>query len=396
MTQIHWLAPDAVKPYPHNPRNNQAAIASVTQSIKAYGFQQPIVVDKAHTVIAGHTRLQAAQQLGLKEIPVMIADHLSEQQAKAYRIADNRTHEFSEWDSTLLNIELEGLGELYTGFDPFDLDTDILGDEDDCPEPDDEAAPVSQSGTLWHLGKHRLLCGDSTNPSHVKQLLAGQTPHLMVTDPPYGVNYDANWRNEAARTSEALGNRVGAGAIGVVSNDHQADWSKAWALFPGDVAYVWHAGALGHIVATSLLQAGFDIRAQIIWAKNHFAISRGNYHWQHEPCYYVVKQGAPSHFIGDRKQTTLWAIDKPLASETGHSTQKPVACMQKPIENNSLAGAIVYDPFLGSGTTMIAAENTGRVCYGIELDPAYCDVSVKRWEAYTGKQAQKEKVNSAQ
>lgn len=185
-------------------------------------------------------------------------------------------------------------------------------------------------------------------------------------------------------------NRVGAGAIGKVLNDHNADWSKAWQLFPGDVAYIWHGGALGNVVADSLLNNNFEIRSQIIWAKNHFAISRGDYHWQHEACYYVVRKGKVGHFVGDRKQTTLWQIDKPLSRETGHSTQKPVACMQRPIENNSNKGQIVYDPFLGSGTTVIAAENTGRVCYGVELNPKYCDVIVKRWENYTGKRAEKQ------
>ena len=384
---MQQLAINALKPYTNNPRKNDTAVAAVTQSIQAYGFQQPILVDKDHVVIAGHTRLKAAQKLGLETVPVVVADQLTPQQVIAYRIADNKTHEFSSWDVDLLDNELKLAEDWYTGFDVPDTDPNPLTDEDDCPDIDNNTEVITQSGDIWQLGQHRLICGDSTNAIHVAALLDGARPHLMVTDPPYGVNYDANWRNEAARTSEGMGNRVGAGAIGEVLNDHNADWSKAWQLFPGDVAYIWHGGALGHIVADSLLNNNFEIRSQIIWAKNHFAISRGDYHWQHEACYYVVRKGKPGHFVGDRKQTTLWQIDKPLASETGHSTQKPVKCMQKPIENNSTQGQIVYDPFLGSGTTLIAAENTGRICYGVELNRKYCDVIVKRWEEYTGHKA---------
>jgi DNA modification methylase len=172
-------------------------------------------------------------------------------------------------------------------------------------------------------------------------------------------------------------------------NDDKADWSEAWALFPGDVAYVWHAGNKGHIVAESLIQTGLEIRAQVIWAKSQHVIGRGHYHPQHEPCWYAVrkKQGATGHWQGDRKQSTIWNIDKPRKSETGHSTQKPVECMKRPIENNSSPGQAVYEPFSGSGTTIIAAEMTGRCCYAIELSPAYIDVAVKRWEDFTGEKA---------
>ena len=232
-------------------------------------------------------------------------------------------------------------------------------------------------------GGHRIICGDSTDAATVERLLAGVKPHLMVTDPPYGVEYDASWRNEAARTSKGMGNRaIGAGAIGKVMNDDRADWREAWALFPGDVAYVWHAGKHAGMVADSLQAAKFDVRSQIIWAKNHLAISRGDYHWQHEPCWYAVRAKATSHWSGDRKQSTLWQIDKPKKSETGHSTQKPVECMARPIKNNSSPGQAVYEPFSGSGTTIIAAEQLGRVCYAVELNPAYVDVAVRRWQDF--------------
>jgi DNA modification methylase len=234
------------------------------------------------------------------------------------------------------------------------------------------------------MENHRLVCGSSTEADAVAKALNGVSPHLMVTDPPYGANYDPDWRNRAIRSAgKPTGNR----AIGVVMNDNQADWGEAWALFPGDVAYVWHSTILPHIVANSLLESGFDIRTQIIWAKSNFAIGRGHYHVQHEPCFYAVRKSATGHWTGDRKQSTLWQIPKPEKSETGHSTQKPIECMKRPIENNSSPGQAVYEPFSGSGTTIIAGEMTGRSIHAIELNQAYIDVAVIRWQNFTGKQA---------
>lgn len=206
----------------------------------------------------------------------------------------------------------------------------------------------------------------------------------MVTDPPYGIEYDADWRNQALR---ADGTPIAGRAVGKVLNDDKADWREAWALFPGEVAYVWHAGNKANIVADSLLACGFDIRAQVIWAKSQLVIGRGHYHPKHEPCWYAVKKGGTGHWQGDRKQTTLWEINKPQKSETGHSTQKPIECMRRPIENNSRPGDSIYEPFSGSGTTIIAAEQTGRRCYAMELSPQYVDVAVRRWQQFTGKTA---------
>jgi DNA modification methylase len=227
-------------------------------------------------------------------------------------------------------------------------------------------------------GGHRLICGDATDGRTVNQLLGGAKPHLMVTDPPYGVEYDPAWRNRAG-----LGNTK---RTGRVVNDDRADWREAWALFPGEVAYVWH-GALHSVeVAESLEAAGYQMRAQIIWAKDRLVMGRGHYHWQHEPCWYAVK--GTGHWAGDRKQTTLWQIaSRGQDAETEHGTQKPVDCMKRPIENNSTPGQAVYEPFSGSGTTIIAAEVTGRLCFAIELSPNYVDVAVLRWQAFTGKAA---------
>jgi DNA modification methylase len=231
-----------------------------------------------------------------------------------------------------------------------------------------------KTGDLWRIGEHRLLCGDSTKAEDVARCLGGARPFLCVTDPPYCVEYDANWRNEADR---ANGKPRGDRAIGKVTNDDRADWRETWRLFPGDVIYSWHsAGAPSFVHAAALQASGFELRMQIIWAKNQFPIGRGDYHVKHEPCWYAVREGRASHRTNDRSQHTLWEIDKPTKSDTGHSTQKPLECMARPIRNHEPCE--VYDPFLGSGTTMVACQNLGRKCYGIEISPAYCAVILQR------------------
>ncbi len=389
-------------PYARNSRtHSDAQVAKIAASIREFGFLNPIIVDGANGIIAGHGRVLAAQKLGLAQLPVIEAAHLTEAQKRAYVIADNRLALDAGWDVDMLKVELadlEGMGfDLsLTGFEIGEIGKLLVTgsgntDPDDIPEPPVE--PVSVLGDVWVLGKHRLACGSSTDADTVAAVLAGVKPHLMVTDPPYGVNYDPAWRDGTvdAETGVRKG-KVGLGPIaggakGVVSNDDNADWREAWALFPGDVAYVWHAGLFAGVVADSLAACGFDLRSQIVWAKNHLAIGRGDYHWQHEPCWYAVRKGKTGHYDGGRKQTTLWEIDKPRKSETGHSTQKPVECMKRPIENNSSPGQAVYEPFSGSGATIIAGEMTGRCVYAIELNPAYVDVAVKRWQDFTGLEA---------
>lgn len=375
----------SILPYARNPRRNDQAINKVASSIKEFGFRQPIVVDKDGTVVAGHTRLEAAYKLGLKSVPVHVAEDLTEIQAKAYRIADNRVAQESEWDIDLLRLEMEELKDEIdldlTGFDESELDKILveaiegLTDPDEVPEVEDD--PVTDPGDLIELGRHRLICGDSTNPDHVSKVMDEIKPLLMVTDPPYGVEYSPEWRKEAGLMKND------GFAKGKVLNDEICDWSDTFSLFEGDVMYVWHSDRNCHIFANSIIQNGFDLRSQIIWAKSSLVISRGHYHFQHEPCWYAVRE--KGHWQGDRKQSTLWQIDKPRKNETGHSTQKPVECMKRPIENNSSPGQAVYDPFLGSGTTLIAAEMTGRQCIGIELNPQYCDVIITRWSNFTGK-----------
>lgn len=391
--QIEETPVESVKPYAGNPRRNETAVAKVAASIREFGFRQPIVVDEKMVVIAGHTRLAAAKVLGLTTVPVHIAHGLSPEKVRAYRLADNRTNEEAEWDFDKLRAELEGLrldgADLSsTGFDEDEIARALaaggegLTDPDEVPEA--PARAVTVPGDTWILGKHRLRCGDSTSATDVEALLAGVKPHLMVTDPPYGVEYDADWRNKAERKD---GKAIGGRATGKVLNDDNADWREAWALFPGDVAYVWHAGLFSGVVADSLIATGFKLRSQIVWANSNFAIGRGDYHWHHEPCWYAVKEKATGHWAGDRKQSTLWQIAKPAKSESGHSTQKPVECMKRPIENNSSPGQAVYEPFSGSGTTIIAGEMTGRSIYAMELNPPYVDVAIKRWQDFTGQAA---------
>ena len=383
-------------PYARNSRTHSPEqVEQIAGSIREYGFTNPVLIDEDGGLIAGHGRVLAAKKLGVVDVPVIALAGLSEAQKRAYVLADNKLALNAGWDVELLRVELGELAEMnfdlaLTGFSIEEIKglrspgNVGLADPDDAPKP--PATPVTEPCDVWVLGNHRIICGDSTDALVVQKLLGGVVPHLMVTDPPYGVNYDANWRNEADR---ANGKPYGASAIGKVENDDRADWREAWALFPGDVAYIWHAGNMAHKVAESIEASGFGIRAQIIWAKHQFVIGRGHYHPHHEPCWYAVrdKAGATGHWNGDRKQSTLWQINKPQKSETGHSTQKPVECMKRPIENNSRQGDAVYEPFSGSGTTIIAGEMTGRHVYAIELSPAYVDVAVRRGQEFTGKAA---------
>lgn len=391
-----WAVSDLV-PYVKNARTHPPEqIDQIAASMERFGFTIPMLVAEDGTIIAGHGRLMAAAQLGLAEVPVMVARGWSDEDRRLYTLADNRLAETSEWDPETLQIEIDDLKALgveddlsMIGFSEDDL-KDILPaallevaggltDPDDVPDAD-EGQPIAQAGDVWVLGDHRIACGSSTDATTVAKVLAGAKPHLMVTDPPYGVEYDPSWREKA-------GVAGGDYAKGKVLNDDNADWREAWALFPGDVAYVWHAGLFAGVVGESLVASKFKLRSQIIWDKGQLVLSRGDYHWQHEPCWYAVREGKTGHWAGDRKQVTVWQIEKPRKSETGHGTQKPVECMQRPIENNSQPGDAVYEPFSGSGTTIIAAEMTGRRCFAVELNPAYVDVAVRRWQEYTGREA---------
>jgi DNA modification methylase len=390
--EIEWRSVEDLIPYARNSRtHSKDQVAQIAASIREFGWTNPILVDGDGTIIAGHGRVMAARKLGEKDVPCIELGHLTEAQKRAYVIADNQLALNAGWDAEMLKVEIAELVDAdfdlgLLGFDDamlaglMGVETEGLTDPDDVPEP--PVVPVTVLGDVWVMGRHRIICGSSTEADTVAKLLLDVKPHLMVTDPPYGVEYDASWRDKE------LGGKSGGRATGVVKNDDKADWREAWALFPGDVAYVWCApGSLHCVVHDSLISVGLMPRTMIIWGKSHFAIGRGHYHPQFEPCWYAVKKGGTGHWAGDRKQTTLWQIDKPRKSETGHSTQKPIECMKRPIENNSSPGQAVYEPFSGSGTTIIAGEMTGRHIYAVELNPAYVDVAVKRWQDFTGQQA---------
>jgi DNA modification methylase len=380
-------------PYARNPRRNDHVVDRMAAAIAEFGFRLPVLARSDGTLVDGHLRLKAAQRLGLSRVPVVLADDLSAAQIKAFRLLVNRSATWDDWDDDLLGLELLDLQALdydlgLTGFDDAELQRlmDLVADEgtaagtdDDVPEP--PAEPVTRLGNLWILGHHRLLCGDATSADDVRRLLNSATPPLMVTDQPFGVSYDPGWRNDAGVSATAR--------TGTVRNDDRADWREAWALFPGDVAYVWHAGIHARTVAESLEACGFAIRAQLIWVKNRFVLSRGHYHWQHEPCFYAVRGGGCSRWQGARDQSTVWQIATNADDDaaTVHGTQKPVECMLRPMLNNSARGDAVYEPFAGSGSAIIAAEKSGRVCFALEIEPRYCDVIVERWQHFTGKPA---------
>ena len=384
--RVERWAIDRLLPYARNARTHSPAqIDQIAASMREWGWTNPVLVDEKGMIIAGHGRIEAARKLGLPEVPVMVAAGWSEAKKRAYVIADNKLALNAGWDEDLLAAELTDLRELafdldLVGFDAAELERllcsgEAIEGEDEVPEAPE--TPVSQAGDLWLLGRHRLLCGDATVKSDVARLLGDVRPHLMVTDPPYGVEYDPAWRNETGASQTRR--------TGKVLNDDRADWREAWALFPGDVAYVWHGALHAGTVADSLVSCGFEIRSQIVWTKERLVLSRGHYHWQHEPCWYAVRKDGSGAWAGDRKQTTVWPIaSRDQDAETVHGTQKPVECMRRPMLNNSSPGQVVYEPFSGSGSSLIAAETCGRVCLAIELDPAYVDVAVIRWELLTG------------
>lgn len=387
-------------PYARNARtHSDEQVAQIMASIREWGFTFPVLIDEDDGIIAGHGRVLAAQRLGFEVVPVLVARGWSDAKKRAYILADNKLALNAGWNDELLRLEIGDLAEMgvdipLLGWSDKELDKLMGGGKPGLTDPDavpeEPLVPVTLPGDLWQLGGHRVICGDATDSATVGRLLAGVKPHLMVTDPPYGVSYDPAWRNGVD-----MGLAGGHRSTGKVQNDDRADWAPAWALFPGDVAYVWHGGAHADTVAQSLRAEGFQMRSQIIWVKQHFVISRGDYHWKHEPCWYAVRKGRKGHYGGDRSQTTVWEIRnnnamggiKGKEKTWDHGTQKPVECMRKPIENNSSAGQAVYDPFLGSGTTIIAAEMMGRMGYGCELSPGYCDVIVKRWQEFTGEEA---------
>ena len=379
-------------PYARNPRRiDTGAVAAVAASLTRFGWQQPLVVDPHDVIVVGHTRRLAALELGLTTAPVVT---ISAEHAAAYRLVDNRTGELSSWDTELLAGELSAIEDL-EAFDFGSLLPAAHTTADDVPDP--PTRPVSTRGMLWTLGDHRLLCGDATDPKDVARAIGGGRPTLLVTDPPpYGVRYDPGWRNRepvgggwSSRSQKRYPARTGR-----VVNDHLADWSPALRCAGSiAVAYVWAASTHAIESAGMLATCAFEIRAEIVWVKPHFAISRGHYHWQHEICWYAVRRGAAAAWTGGRKQSTVWPIDRAVdanqRSEGGvgaHGTVKPIECMARPIRHHT---GDVYDPFVGAGTTILAGEQESRSVSALEIEPGYVDVAVERWQQLTGKKARR-------
>jgi DNA modification methylase len=393
--------------YVRNPRKNDAAVDRMCSSLREFGFKIPVLARNNGEVVDGHLRLKAARKLGITEIPVILCDEWAPAQVKAFRLMVNRSVTWADWDEELLALELQDIQEAdfdlaLTGFDPGEIDS-LLAFEDDekaNAAPPLPESPVSRLGDLWHLGPHRVLCGDATSSEAVARLLGERKPRLMVTDPPYGIELDSEWRDRAglngcgAAEPSYMKHRTKGHTETQISGDTRADWSDAFALVPSlEVAYVWHASKFTSEVLAGLLRIGFLHHQQIIWDKGRTVLTRTHYWFQHEPCWYVRKKNAP-WFGKAGENSTIWASPSPKFIMGGsdeekydHPTQKPVNLMRRPILNHLRRGELVYDPFLGSGTTLAGAETTGRVCYGLELDPKYVDVIVQRWQSFTGQQA---------
>jgi DNA modification methylase len=401
-----WLIERLVE-YPRNPRKNDSAVDRMCESIRQFGFKIPVLARSDGEIVDGHLRLKAARKLGITEIPVILCDEWTATQVKAFRLMVNRSVTWADWDEDALALELQEILEAdfnlsLTGFDPGEIDG-LLAPEDDekaNAAPPLPETPVSRAGDLWRLGTHRVLCGDATSADGVARLLGDRKPRLMVTDPPYGIELDSEWRDRAGLNGHGpaepsyMKRRTKGHNETSISGDTRADWSEAFALVPSlEAAYVWHASKFTREVLDGLLKIGFVHHQQIIWDKGRTVLTRTLYWFQHEPCWFVRKKNAP-WFGKAGENSTVWNSPSPKfimgssdEEKWDHPTQKPVELMRRPILNHLRRGELVYDPFLGSGTTLAAAELNERICFGIELDPKYVDVIVLRWQQLTGKEA---------
>jgi DNA modification methylase len=391
--EIKFLQIEKLNPYANNARDNEKAVDKVASSIKNYGFKNPILIDGNNEIIAGHTRLLAAKKLGLNEVPTILVDDLTPEQVKAFRIADNKTAEYAEWNFELLAQEMEELKLAdydlsLTGFDMSEAEK--LMDElhkDDEPEDDEfdvDAAlpenPITHKGDVWLLGKHRLVCGDSTNEQDMSALMDGKKARLIVTDPPYNVDYTGKTKDALKIENDKMDNDTFYGFL-------LAAYTRMYeACDDGASIYVFHADSEGLNFRKAHKESGFKLSQCCIWAKQAMVMGRQDYHWMHEPVLVGWKPTAGHYWNSDRKQTTLWQFDRPFRNEH-HPTTKPVPLISYPIKNSSKIGDIVLDSFGGSGSTLIACEETDRVCYAMELDEKYVDVIVNRYISHVNNDA---------
>ena len=380
--QIQYIKIADLKPYDKNPRKNNPAVDKVAASIKEFGFQNPVIVDKDLEVVAGHTRLKAAKKLKLKEVPVIMVEDLTPEQIKAYRIADNKTSELAEWDNDLLvgelsDLQLSDYNLELTGFDLDEINK-LMGNATGEAQEDDfdsEAAvaaivePITKRGDVYQLGRHRLMCGDSTAIDDVEKLMDGRKADMVFTDPPYGVDYKGINNDGRDGLEELL-----RGAFGCIYGTSKS----------GASCYVFHSDRCADIFH-SVFREFFHFSSMIIWVKNSLTLSRTDYQSQHEPCLYGWIKDGTHTFYGDRRQTSIWEYDKQRIE--GHTTPKPIGIISRALSNSSKSDDIIQDLFGGSGSTLIACEQLNRICYMMELDEKYCDVIIQRWETYTGQKA---------
>lgn len=384
-TEMQLVDINKLIPYVNNARTHNAQqINKLRSSLREFGFINPVIIDRELNVIAGHGRIMAAKEEGINEVPCVFVDYLTEAQKKAYILADNRMAMDAGWDEELLKVEIEALQAedfdlSLTGFDESELagffDTaDDAKDDDFDVDKELEKPPVTKSGDLWLLGNHRLLCGDSTKEESYTLLMNGKKANLVVTDPPYNVNYQ--------------------GTAGKIKNDNLENDKFYQFLFDAFTCmekamaddasiYVFHADTEGLNFRKAFADAGFYLSGTCIWKKQSLVLGRSPYQWQHEPCLFGWKKNGKHQWYSDRKQTTIWEFDKPKKNGD-HPTMKPVPLLAYPIKNSSMSNCIVLDPFGGSGSTLIACEQTSRICHTIELDEKYCDVIVKRYIEQVG------------
>ena len=382
-------------PYRNNARtHSDEQVEKIAKSMREFGFINPVLVDGKFNIIAGHGRVLGAKKLGMKEVPCLFIEDLTEEQKRAYIIADNRLAEDAGWDKEMLKIELEELQNLnfdisLTGFEMEDFDfgmdeTEVVEDEFDETVPEE---PKSKKGEIYKLGKHYLMCGDSTDINDVEKLMNGAKVDLFLTDPPYNVDYQ--------------------GGTGLtIQNDNMEEdafreflkvsfFNANTVMKEGAVFYIWHADSEGYNFRGACHDIGWKVRQCLIWCKNTLVMGRQDYHWKHEPCLYGWKEGASHLWASDRRQTTVLEFDRPSVSKE-HPTMKPVGLFDYLIKNNTKKDDIVLDLFAGSGTTIIACEQNGRIAYSMELDPRYVDVIIARWEKLTGEQAERIEVENEQ
>lgn len=371
-------------PYANNAKEHDAAqVKNLALSLDRYGWKQPVVVDRNNVIVAGHGRVLAAKKSKRwrdKPVPCIIADDLTDEQIAEFRLVDNKSAE-SEWDMEKLTEELSTLDLSAFDFD-WGLPETAMAEvtEDEAPEVDEESEPVTKLGDIWQLGRHRLMCGDSTSTECVQKLMGGAQADILLTDPPYGVDY-------TGKTKEALKIENDAKSDDEFIAFLQAAFEAADSVMkPGAVFYIWHADSKAYVFRMACQRMGWEVRQVLIWVKNAMVMGRQDYQWKHEPCLYGWKAGAGHLWASDRKQTTVLEFDRPTKNKE-HPTMKPVALFDYQIKNNTKGGDIVLDLFAGGGTTVVACEQNGRNAYVMELDPRYCDVIVKRWENLTGEKA---------